>query len=180
MNDLIVEQGTQIVPRLGAASPILLELKATKTAEERLSDISVINSAIAPGLVSDFTKGLSELNKALGVIDYELIKIKDALRRKKAYLLVDYIPKFILDRKMKDTDKQREAILDLDNEYLELQTLEETYEGVKTNLKGRFESLKHALFGLNTLTKFKQESSFGSSDDYSDADFGPGQTIRKR
>ena len=170
--------GTQIVPRGRTEAPILLELKDTREAEYRLSDIAVVNHAILPGLISAFTKGLAELARAMGVISFEKVKAQHRMEQRKSHLLIYEVPKIIEEKKLKTSEDIRTAIINLDPDFAELSQVQDNYEEVFENLKIRFKTIEHALYGCKTITQFKQGLNVGN-DDYTGSNAEPGQTSYK-
>ena len=179
MSDISTQTGTLVVPRIGGSAPIHLELRETSYAESRLSDIAVLNSASYPDLTSAFTKGLAELVRAMGAISLESAKIKRALDQRHSYLIIYEVPKFLSNNKLKDSVDLRLAVIKQDDEYANLSELKDTYDSVFENLKIRFKTLEHALYGCSSIIKSKN-AFMNKTDDFTNAEFQAGQSVYRR
>lgn len=167
-----------IIPRLGN-TPILLQLKKTKEAVERISDVAVLNPSILPGLLATLLTGLSELNKAMSIIGLEIVNAEHKANRRKATLILDEMPRILLEKGIKSSEDVRNAILDLDYEYSQLREQKDMLEAVFENLKIKSKNIEHALYSCKTITQYRTNIGL-KGDDFTDASFEPGQIVSRR
>jgi len=167
-----------IIPRLGE-SPILLQLKRAKEAIERISDIAALSPSLLPGLLTSLLQGLTELNKAMSTISLEIVNAEHKANRRKANLILDEMPRILIEKGIKSSEDVRNAILSLDHEYSQLCEQKDMLEAIFENLKVKSKNIEHALYSCKTITQYRTNTVL-KGDDFTDAQFEPGQSVYRK
>jgi len=106
------------IPEFGTRSVVKLEYNKIAEGERRLIEARVVNGGTYNELEFTFNEGYREAKSNLTVIRYELMQANKIQRRVKAECLLDQYPDFIKEKKLNDNSSNREAFLELNEEYV--------------------------------------------------------------
>ena len=109
------------IPEFGARPVIRLEYDKIAEGERRLIDAKSVNGGIYNELEYVFNEGYREAKMNLTTVRYEATQAKKAHRRIKAECLLDQYPEFIKEKKLNDNSSNRDAFLELNEEYVAAQ-----------------------------------------------------------
>lgn len=93
------DQVTLEVPSsLPNCANILLNLTQVKAAEARIQEVAFLTPLKAPELLSVFNQAWLEARRLTTAVDFELVRAKMELKRTKSRLVLDEVPKLLLEK----------------------------------------------------------------------------------
>ena len=137
--------------------PLIFELQEIEKIEQRKIEISYANKDTAPELMYIFNKAYCEIKRMMAQIGHEYSVAKKYSNKRKGAVLLDVAPDILQKKGLKTSEDLRNAILDQDDEYLELldkvNMLEAAYEYLSGKAKGfemSYQSAKKVMDANNT------------------------------
>lgn len=152
------------IPRVANDTPLSLDLTDIITAENRLSEISILNSATAPELSSTFNVAANVASRHLAWLSHEIACAKFALEKVKARINLVVLPEKIKELKevgIKSNEDVRNALLIEDPEGSYLIELINYLNCVKDLIEGKFWSIVRAYDMIKTILAVKQNTPTG-------------------
>lgn len=127
----------------------VLNLTQTKIAESRLIEAKTVNAATYADLSYCFNESYRELKKALAEVGHRLGKANKRLDEAKSRVLIDELPEFIKEKKLKDTSETRMAYMVRDPEISSLMDQVNTMEAMEKLIEGKIKVMERACHTMN-------------------------------
>ena len=138
------QQTTILVVSGDGAAKIELNMNCIYEAENRVHELSVINSHKAPELISCFLRGFAALSDHIARISEQLVKAENILAKRKAVIVIDVAPSFFKERGLRGTEDQRESLLEMDEEWTKARDVVQQLEAWRELLCNKSKSIEMA------------------------------------
>lgn len=135
----------------GKGEPISLNLGKILETESRLMELSCITVDKAPELMAAFNKSWLELQRTVTVLRYEYVKAEDAIRKRKAVILLDYAEDILKSKGLKSSADLRMAIVESDDEYVQTQDRASFLKSVISLLEGKMTAFENGFTAIKKL-----------------------------
>lgn len=150
------ELGTRLtVPRgTPALGTFTIEMSAIYKAESRLKEISVISGEASKELMGFYIDAISETNKYLGWVTYELMQAEKHLKLVKAEVIIDKLPALLVDYRkngQKDNADIREALMYRDKEYQSQLDIVNGLSAIQEMLEAKTKTFSKAHYACKTV-----------------------------
>lgn len=138
---------TLILPKGGLnAGELQLNMENLALIESRKREVAYVNKETAPELMKIFNEGYCEAQRMMVQVSYEYTRALKEANKRKSYVILEKAPKILKEKGLVNarspggSEDLRRAVLEADEEYLELQEkstiLELAYELLKGKAKG--------------------------------------------
>jgi len=119
---MMVSSTMMLLPKgdLNEKSPLALDLDHVFKAERRLEDVKTCNPDNVSELMGEMNVAANESAKYMSWIQYELLMAKKNYDKRKAILILDYLPDFLKDKGLKPNEDVREAFITKDDTAFQL------------------------------------------------------------
>lgn len=137
---------------------VAIPIRTIYDAESRIPEVATANAHKAPELLATFNTAYLDIKDVVLKLRYLLIEAEKAANRRRAIVLLDEVPKILASKGISNarspggSEDQRNAILDLDDEYIALmdkvhlmEALLELMDGKLTAVEWAFTSVKKIL-----------------------------------
>lgn len=147
----------EIVCPISNGKPLIIELKKVAVREARLAEVQFVKPGTAPELLAEYNEGFLEINDYLGVLRSELINSESELGRIRSKIILDEIPKILKERGLSSprsplgSEDLRNAILDGNDEYVEVRDRCHQIECVIELLKGKQKAFENAFTSIKKI-----------------------------
>lgn len=112
------ESATLTIPEFDSRPAIVMEFKNIVEGERRLVEAKLVNAATYSELEFVYNEGYREAKKYLSLVQYEIAKAKQIIRRVKSEFLLDEYPAFLKEKRLNDNSANREAFLERQGSYV--------------------------------------------------------------
>lgn len=184
MSQIVTTTAPIILDRGFNKTPLVLELKDTLYAEDRLSDIRIVNSKTAPELICVFIEASRELVRAIGILEADLVEMSYDLENRHAYLLINEVPGILEAKRLKSSEDVREAVIQLDPMYSELKLKVNKLKQEKQRLNNRLHTIEKGYFSCQKIADVSSSASnrltTNGFDVGTDENVTPGATIKNK
>ena len=145
--------GTELVVPAGKQgdSPKIIDLAAILRAEQRQEEVAFVTSQKAPELLREFNIAWRDLHKVVVMLASEQLAAERVLARRKAVLILEVVPAVLKSKGLSSNEGTRDAVIELDLEYQELQEVVDQIDGVVRYLKGKLESFENAFSSVKKV-----------------------------
>lgn len=109
------------IPEFGTRSEVRLVCTKIREGETRIIEAKAVNGATYNELEYVFNEGYREAKANLTMVRYEIAQSQKIQRRIKSECLLDQYPEFIKNRGINDNASNREAFLELNEDYIAAQ-----------------------------------------------------------
>lgn len=127
-----------VVPNpLKDLAPLVYDLEVVSGAEERINEIAVVTPTKAPELLALFSQSCLQLARCLGDLYLQYSFAKRRVSERRAIMIIDVIPEKLKDKKLPQNEMNRQALLDLDEEYSRAILVENQLDAALELIKNR-------------------------------------------
>jgi hypothetical protein len=146
-------EGTYVVPRgKGDGDPILLDIKAVVTAEQRLQEVAFVTREKAPELLATYNQHWLTLNDAVTMLTFERNEADGAVKDAYSEALLDVNDEALKKRgHAKGSQDLREALATLDPRHKEARARLNEIKAVLSYVEGKRKAFEHAYQSVKKL-----------------------------
>lgn len=142
-------------------SPLVIDLTNTFAAEARLEEIRTANYGSATELMGYMNVAANDAQKYLGLIQYELLMAKKNYDKRKAILILDFLPDFIKEKGLKPNEDIREAFIIRDPEAYQLRDRIECLTAALYMIEGKVKSFVRAFNAAKMIAEGRRGQATG-------------------
>lgn len=135
----------------GRGNPIRIDLYKMIEAESRLAEVAFVTLDKAPELLSTFNKTWLDVQRTVVTLRSEYVKAKEAVRRRKAVMMLDYVEDILKAKGLKSSADLREAVVDADEEYCQAKDREHQLASIISLLEGKMQAFENAYTAIKKL-----------------------------
>jgi hypothetical protein len=121
------------------------DMTVSNYAESRVHEIETVNRAKMPELVATFSKACFALGRILPQVHLGKALAEREVARRKAILSIDVIPGKMTEKKLSSNETNRQALLDVDEEYSAAVERELRFEAALMYLRLKHDDMEGAL-----------------------------------
>lgn len=128
------------------ADPMFVEMGEVQRLEDRKNEVAFVTKETAPELLETFNNGYCIVTKLMAQVAYEYTKAMEYANRRKSIVILDEAPRILQEKNLTTSrspggsEDLRNAVLNMDEEYLKHQDranqLEAIYDYLKSKAKG--------------------------------------------
>lgn len=125
------------IPAFQSIPDIILDTSFIASAESRIIEAKVVNSATYSELEYTFNEGYRQCKTHLSEVGYQIALAKKAMRNAKSVAILDLYPDFLKEAKLKDNASVREAFLQRQEDYVRSSDRVDMLIALETLLEGK-------------------------------------------
>lgn len=165
--------------------PMPLSLQRIYEAESRIRDVALVNQHKAPELLACFNIAYLDLNDHIRQLELLLHDAKKVANRRRSVVILDEVPKVLSEKGLNTarspggSEDQRQAVLDMDDEYVahtdrvaQVKCLIELLDGKRKAIEWAYTSVKKILGGETNWKDLNQNRRLSTGGELPDLDEG--------
>ena len=145
------------IPACGSLKTARLDLTMVYAAERRIPEIQLVKRETAGGLLAELMQGYGQANQAFALVIKLLTDTENAVKRRRAMLLLDVVPDKLREKGLATTknptgsEDLRNAIIEQDEEYAELQDRKGLLDATRLLIDGKRKNLDMAYTAIKKI-----------------------------
>jgi hypothetical protein len=141
-----------IVPRGDPGLPALrLEMTDIYAAEQRIPEIAIVNQHKAPEMLALFNQAYLALTKMVAGLEMEMGSADRAAKKRRSVIVLDLADDILKNKGLSSSKDLRDAVVDADIMYAELQTRLETITAAREILRGKMKAIEMAYTSVKKI-----------------------------
>lgn len=125
-------------------APIEIDLREILRVEARQIDVQYVTPGKAPELLTTFNIAWRDLHQAISMLELEKLRAQKSLDKRRATILLDVVPGVLKEKGVASTVDNRQAVIDLDPEYVECKERVDSIQCAIDFLAGKLKSFERA------------------------------------
>ena len=148
-------------------APLIIDLREVYALEARKAEIVSVSKINGGSLLRAMEDGYQQTGNLLAMVAYKLTEVELALKRRKAFIMLDVIPQVIQDRKLGTARTPngaadiRASIIATDVELQQLENCEAQLTAMKAKLKVKVDGFQMTYSGVKRVIDEKSGSTGG-------------------
>lgn len=131
--------------------PIEINLGAILISEQRQDEVAAVTPMKAPELLAEFNRSWRELHRIVATLTANENQAKKAVAKRKGVILLEVVPVKLAELKLSTSVDLREAVINTDPEYQQLQEVADQLAAVIEHLKGKMKSFENAFTSVKKI-----------------------------
>lgn len=134
--------------------PIVFDMTDIYRIVGRITEIERVTPATFGELVTDFNKGMIQLNRLIGIVEIELKEAENTLDMAESVALLERVEDYLKIRGIKSSADTREAAMILDPDVQEARRRKSALLAISEYVKGLKEAIERAYFSAKQVAEF--------------------------
>lgn len=146
-----------VIPKGDRLGTIDIKMSVIYLAEQRSDEIAIVNQHRAPELIALFARAYSIATENISIISSEVTSAKNAANKRRAVVILDVVPGYLKDKGLSNarspggSEDQRNAVLELDEEYITLRDTMQQLEAYLELMKGKQKHLEYLYMAVRKI-----------------------------